>query len=439
MIFAGVIAFIMAGMGMLEYQTMSDRRIITGVFVEDVYLGGQTSGNAMLLLQPLFQKVLSRNVTIRGGGKNWVYTPNHLVVKGDAAKTVNLAWQVGRRGNLWQRWQERWKARTEHIHISPVFVVDRNKIGKVLAALAEQIEVEPENARIDITPENKIKIIPEREGWKINRGKSLEKLDAVFRTPHLSEVSLVEEKVFPPITGNEIKNWQITGVVAFFETQFNTENKERSDNIKVAAEALDKSLVMPDRVFSFNDIVGPRTTEKGYKESLVIENNQFTPGVGGGVCQVSTTLYNALLRANLTIVERHPHSLPISYVAPGLDATVSYNWVDLKFMNNYPKPVLIHTEYKPGKLKILVLGTEGKFPQVRITSRIVKHLAPEKKVIEDASVPPGEEVIEKKGQEGLITEVKREFLEDGQVIASEIISRDKYQPQKKIVRVAPKG
>ena len=131
--------------------------------------------------------------------------------------------------------------------------------------------------------------------------------------------------------------------IAQYSTEFDKTLVNRTENIRLAAKALDGKLLAPGERFSFNESVGERTAEAGYKEAMIIEGDTFTPGLGGGVCQVSSTLYNAVILARLEILERHRHTLPISYVPTGQDATVAYPVLDFKFRNNKDAYLLIHS------------------------------------------------------------------------------------------------
>ncbi|MGE5396948.1 MAG: VanW family protein, partial [Chitinophagales bacterium] len=126
----------------------------------------------------------------------------------------------------------------------------------------------------------------------------------------------------------------------------------RNHNINLAMQAINNQVINPGENWSFNRAVGPRTAERGYKKAMIIVNKKFVPGLGGGVCQVASTLYNVILQAKFQVIERHPHSLPVKYVASGCDATVSYGAHDLKFSNNLPHQVVIKTSSLPGKILI---------------------------------------------------------------------------------------
>ena len=137
-----------------------------------------------------------------------------------------------------------------------------------------------------------------------------------------------------------------------FSTQFNPKNKNRSHNITRAAGAVDNSIIKPGETFSYNETVGPTSAKYGYKLSTVFFRGTEKKGYGGGVCQVSSTLYNAAVNAGMTIVERHDHSLPVPYIEKGKEAATSYGGIDLKFTNNKNYPVRINTRIDGGELSV---------------------------------------------------------------------------------------
>ena len=150
----------------------------------------------------------------------------------------------------------------------------------------------------------------------------------------------------------KVKEPEIEQPIAQYVTHFNPSQVNRTENIRLAAKALDGKLLAPGERFSFNESVGRRTFEAGYKEAMIIEGNKFIPGLGGGVCQVSSTLYNLVNLAHLEILERHHHSLPVDYVPPGQDATVSYRILDFKFRNTTDNYLQIRSLVKGNTLTI---------------------------------------------------------------------------------------
>jgi len=134
---------------------------------------------------------------------------------------------------------------------------------------------------------------------------------------------------------------------------------DRVQNIRLSLEAITNTVVLPGEVFSFNEIVGERTVERGYRNAPIILGEAVVPGVGGGVCQSSTTLYNAVRQAELEIVERRIHSVAPSYIKHGLDATVAWPHTDFKFKNNSSTPVIVKAEVQKWRVRVWILGKEG--------------------------------------------------------------------------------
>jgi hypothetical protein len=143
-------------------------------------------------------------------------------------------------------------------------------------------------------------------------------------------------------------------VLGFFETPLLDRSPNRITNIKLAAQKISQISLQPGETFSFNEVVGKRTAEKGYKLGDVIVNGKILKGLGGGICQLSTTLYQAALSANLKVTEAHRHSLPVNYISPGKDATVSWGSLDFKFQNNSAVPVAITAEVRNNRVRVIL-------------------------------------------------------------------------------------
>ncbi len=168
-----------------------------------------------------------------------------------------------------------------------------------------------------------------------------------------------------------------------FYTTYSSSNEERKNNIFLASKSLNNTFVDVGGEFSFNKTVGERTVKRGYKVAKIIFNGNFIEGVGGGVCQVSTTLYNAVLLAGLTITEYHPHSLAVSYVAPSFDAMVNSGSADLRFVNNTDNPIIIKTIANGETLTVQIYGEKNNFTIERVSEKIEEIPFPNDKIILD--------------------------------------------------------
>ena len=217
-----------------------------------------------------------------------------------------------------------------------------------------------------------------------------------------------------------------------FFTTYGNSSKERKTNIALACKALNNTFVDVGAEFSFNRRVGKRTAERGYKTAKIIVNGKFTEGVGGGVCQVSTTLYNALLLADLKITEFHPHSLPVSYVAPSFDAMVNSGSADLRFINNTKNPIIINAYADGERLKIVVTGQSLDYKVLRESQVTGIVEAPKEQEIYDEkgefpALYEGESKVISYSKQGIKSQAKIIRVKGEKVVSSRIIRKDTYK------------
>ena len=311
----------------------------------------------------------------------------------------------------------------------PRVTLDSDRAGSVLQAFAKVLCYPPQNARLVVNDAYQVKISEGKPGKVIDLHAAVKALtEEIYPFSAVMELHPVDQQ--PLVTTQDVLAMKVTGLLAAYTTYFDTSNVNRSYNVNVAADALDNSLIKPGAVFSFNSIVGPRSEEAGYKEALVIEQNKFTPGIGGGVCQVSSTLYNSVLLAGLEIVERSNHSLPVAYVPLGRDATVAYGLYDLKFRNSTGGYLLIKTRAGNGVLTIAILGNTAEKKNVDLKTVVDKVLYFKVVTKEDPSLYQGKTLVETEGVNGY--QVRAYRVVNG---VSTLLSQDVYVPVDKIVHV----
>ena len=225
---------------------------------------------------------------------------------------------------------------------------------------------------------------------------------------------------------------------AEFYTTYSTSSEERKSNIAKAVKSINNTLVDVGGEFSFNRTVGPRTENRGYKSAKIIVNGKFTDGVGGGVCQVSTTLYNAVLLAGLKVIEYHPHSLPVNYVAPSFDAMVNSGSADLRFINDTHNPLILLASADGNVIKIKVLGEPMKEKYLR-ESQITEYIEPldAEIIFDDKNEYPdlfeGERKIIQYPKQGYRSQGVLVKTIKGKVVSKKTIRKDKYSAVRGIV------
>ena len=239
-------------------------------------------------------------------------------------------------------------------------------------------------------------------------------------------ISDLGEEAFPNILGT-------------FTTRYDASNKNRSNNITLASEKINGTVILPGETFSYNQIVGKRTIDAGYKEAGAYAGGKVIQEVGGGICQVSSTLYNAVLYANLEIVDRSNHYFQTSYVDAGRDATVSWGTVDFKFKNNREYPIKIDAVSKNGVTKISIKGIkEEKEYEVVIQSEITSIIQKSVKYEEDPLLDSSVEQVEQEGHNGCTSKTYKILKFNGAIVSTELISTDYYHSLEKIIKKGTK-
>ncbi|MBE7089412.1 MAG: hypothetical protein E7362_01245 [Clostridiales bacterium] len=225
---------------------------------------------------------------------------------------------------------------------------------------------------------------------------------------------------------------------ARFYTTYSSSSDERKHNIKKASESINKTLLDVGEEFSFNHVVGERTVARGYKTAKIIVGGDFVDGIGGGVCQVSTTLYNAVLLAGLDVLEYHPHSLQVGYVAPSFDAMVSGGGADLRFVNNTDNPIIVYSEADGNRLLVSIYGQPMDYVIERKSVIIGEIQPPEEMVVKDEKgefpeLFEGEQKVVRYEKKGLLSEGYLIKKVNGKTVSEKRVRRDKYKPIGKLI------
>ena len=254
-----------------------------------------------------------------------------------------------------------------------------------------------------------------------------------------NEYTIPLKITYPNVTTNQIGNEAFPDLLSQFSTSFTSSGYNRSNNIILSSAKLNGLVLMPGEEFSYNQAVGQRTKAAGFREAGAYSNGKVVQEVGGGICQVSSTLYNAVLYANLEIVERTNHYFNPGYVKAGLDATVSWGGPDFRFKNNRNYPIRIVTDTSGKKLKVYIYGLKTDDDcTVVLDPRYISSVPYKTTYQNDASLATGETRVISNGSNGCKTATyKYVYDKNGTLISSECISRDTYSPHNKVVAVGP--
>ncbi len=263
-----------------------------------------------------------------------------------------------------------------------------------------------------------------------------------------AEAILKEEKeeyiipltiTIPEITLDKLGQEAFPHILGTFSTTYNMENKNRVTNLELASEKIDGTIILPGEIFSYNKIVGERTIAKGYKEAAVYSGGKVVDGIGGGICQLSSTLYNAVIYANLEITSRSNHRFLTSYVTAGRDATVSWGTIDFCFKNTRAYPIKILSNVKNGVVTTQICGIkEEKEYEVVIESIVTEVIPYSINYIRDTAMKQGEEEIKQYGANGAKSMTYKIVKQNGIMISKTLLSSDTYHALERIIKTGSK-
>lgn len=299
-----------------------------------------------------------------------------------------------------------------------------------IESIYNEIHKDPVNAYYSTNP---YEIHKEEEG--LDFGISLD--EAKKLVSQNQDYFTIPLKVLKPqITVKSLGQEAFPDLLATYSTTYSTGNSNRCTNISLAARSVNGYVLMPGETFSYNSTVGQRTATRGYKEAGVYLNGEVTTGLGGGICQVSSTLYNAILLANLEIVERSNHTFKPTYVPAGQDATVSWGAPDFKFKNNRNYPIRITATAGNGSISFNVYGLKTSDDyEVKIVSSEIGSIPFSTQYQETSSLPAGTQKITQAGSNGCKTQTYKILYKNGAEVSRKLINSDTYKPHNQVVSV----
>lgn len=304
-----------------------------------------------------------------------------------------------------------------------------------MAKIHSEIYCDPQDAYYELEP---YKVYPDKDGidLAITPQEAQNLVDSENKTEYTFDLKITGAQKTIDDLGTEAFPY----LISQFTTKYDASNRNRSTNLKIAAEKINGKVLMPGEEFSFNKIVGKRTVEEGYKDAKIYSDGAVVDGLAGGICQISSTLYNAVLLANLEITERRNHSFTTSYVPAGKDATVVWGTTDFRFFNSRTYPIKIEASVNNGIAEFKIHGMQEETEyEVKIIPQKTRSIPYATAYVEDPAVIPGQQIVDQAGQPGYKVTTYKELRLNGEVVSKEAITNDTYNPMRRIVRVAPGG
>ena len=358
----------------------------------------------------------------------------------DIDKLAEQAVQYGKTGSLWSRYQEIHKLNKKKYVIDESFKIDETKLRNLIEERAVPLEQKAVNASASYNGSG-FNLTDEAEGYTVDIDKSVKKIKNFMNKKwnyEDAEVELTLDTEEPTVKKTDLESLQ--DELGSYST--NAGWGDRVQNLRRAAELISGTVVMPGEEFSVEQATLPYTEENGYVAGSAYENGQIVESIGGGLCQVSTTLYNAVLYAELEVTQRAPHSMSVSYVDPSRDAMIAEGISDFKFVNNYDTPILIEG-YIDGnnQLGFYIYGkdTRDAGHSVEFESETLETTEYTTKYVEDTEAEIGSKETEGAGMDGSTARLWKVTYENGEEVSREVINNSTYQTSDVTVKVGTKS
>lgn len=340
-------------LGMKKNEIIKDPKIFKNIYIEDINVEDLTTKQAEDKINEYYHP---KDINIRYNQKTWVINKDIIKLNYNVDKAVKLAKDYTRTEDNLLNLRRIFDLAIKKQHkIKLKASYDEAKLSEVIESIKKEINKNEVNATVSISESSQIKTTESKDGLEVDISKLKEEIYEIIKEKEIKDIYLPVKVIKPKINTSDVKS--INAILGQYSTSFN-DKSSRGNNIYTSGKSTSDIVIMPNETFSYNTATGPRTWSNGYKSAKVIVGGKYVNGEGGGVCQVSTTIYNAALISNMEIVEVHNHTYPSRYAPKGKDAAVSYGYIDFKFKNPYSHPVYIKNIIKNGAITTKIYGCD---------------------------------------------------------------------------------
>ena len=416
--------------------------IENGTMINGVNVGGMDYYDAEKLIYDVFkEKSENFSLTLKYKDKTWTFDKDDFKVNSEIHTIIEEAQKRNEIVESYEKQTETLKdlqndGASVNVAFNYIFVGLDEKIDEII----KEIEIEPVNSEIKFNAENSnpFEVTEHKNGLRVNKEQLYFDINEQFNKTNNVEVEIKTFEQVADVTKQE--NLENTTQISTFVTYVSDSTGGRKSNVKKALDCFNGFVVEPNETVSFNKVTGPHTLDNGYKIATIIYNGRYVDGVGGGICQASTTLYNALLLADAEILEVHKHTLPVKYVPLAMDAMVSDYVADLKFKNVSDEPLYIQTVCDSESVRVNIYGKKlDKEIKTRSeTLETIKHTGD--KIVPDTNKEYSDKVLFKGEQyrltyprNGYEAKAYVEYYVDGKKVEEKEIRHEIYKPQNGIV------
>ncbi|CRZ35341.1 vancomycin resistance protein YoaR [Herbinix hemicellulosilytica] len=419
-----------------------DNRIIKGVFIDEVDVGGMTAEEAEKEVIKFVEELKNKKVSIQANDQSVSATLGDLGYTYKINNIIETALGLGKTGNLIKRYKDIKDIENEGIKLPLEFVLDENKVREFVSSKSDIFNVEPVNA--SVSRKNGQMIYTDHiPGKKLDvEATVLNIVDLISNSWDRNDLTVEAflEDVEPVYTRDIVE--KCNTILGTFTTEYADSSESRAKNLANGARLINNTVVYPGEVFSAYEHLAPFTRQNGYHVAGAYSKGKVIDSIGGGACQVTTTLYNAVLYAELEVVQRHEHSMTISYVDLSRDAAIAGTYKDFKFKNNTDVPILIEAYTKGRTITFNIWGHETrdtKNRKIKFETRVLSKTAPPPDVIEeDPTKPVTYKKVTQAAHTGYKAELYKIVYENGVEVSRTLVNKSTYAPAPRYITVGTK-
>lgn len=418
-----------------------------GIYVDQAHIGGMNRAEAENALKAQTQQTdQSLWIRLHVNGLAWTITPDEVPIRRNISALLDTAYAIGRQGSretiatdttpFDYRYAHLYHTNASKVQLFTSVTYDPDDVRAFVRRVEERVNHAAQDAEVATFDFSKrvFTFTEERAGARLNTEDLVRQITgALDRHDYTATITGSVETVTPRVTKMELMN--MFTCVSVFRTKL-TADQNRNTNIRLAANAVNGKAVMPGETFSFNQATGQRTQEKGYQYAAAIAGGTTVDEVGGGVCQVSSTLFNAAAMANLAVIERSPHAWPSTYVDAGRDATVNWPDLDFKFRNDKTTPVFLVAYCEGGECVVEIYGAAlDAGVSIELNTNVVSvSKPPETPLYENNPELPFGTTREKiKARTGYDVETYQVFLQNGREIKRQLLCVSHYPVSRQVI------
>ena len=480
-----------------SFMNLNNDKIVSGVKIENIDVAGLSKDEAKSKIESIYNEKKQKDINLKYQDFETTINPELIETNYNTDKAIEEAINIGKDGNIFSNNynilfammgkknievemtinEEEAKNKIEEIGsnipgivVEPGYSIEGNKL--IITNGKEGIKIDTENLikklKLNLkdinNKEQNIEIpVINKEPEEINIEKIYEEVHKEVKDAYYTkgpftiypevecvDFNLEEAKTIlqeekeqyeieltitkPKVTIAQIGSEAFPDLLGTYSTKYDGGNTDRTTNLRIACRKINDKVVLPGETFSYNKTLGERTPAAGYKNAKVYENGEVVDGIGGGICQISSTLYNSVLKANMDIVERRNHQFVTSYTPAGRDATVVYGLTDFKFKNTRKTAVRIKASCSNGIATVSIYGIKDENEyDVSFNTKTISTIPFTVKYVDDNSLPAGTEKVKQKGANGIITETYIVKSLNGKVVSSNLLSKDTYNAMQRII------